>query len=94
MQQKQSELQNDLTRLQNDRAYQTAKGEITGLEAQYEAAVATFEEADAKLKEVEQLDADISQRENQLSTKYQKDISKVYEDYETFKSAQTIWTIL
>ena len=84
MQQKQSELQNDLTRLQNDRAYQTAKGEITGLEAQYEAAVATFEEADAKLKEVEQLDADISQRENQLSTKYQKDISKVYEDYETF----------
>lgn len=84
MQQKQSELQNDLTRLQNDRAYQTAKGEITGLEAQYEAAVTAFEEADAKLKEVEQLDADISQRENQLSTKYQKDISKVYEDYETF----------
>lgn len=86
MEQKQNELENDLSKLKNDSDYLEATGKITSLLNEYEAAAADYNEAYEALKAVEQLDEDIAQREKEIARENQTSVARLYEDYETFQT--------
>ena len=85
LQMKQQELQTDLSRLEADRAYLDAKTDCSVLESEHAAKKAAYDDAESRVLALEQLDADIKQRQEAVARQEHTTVEQLYADYETFQ---------
>lgn len=84
LEQKRSELENELTKMKNDREYQNAVSQLAALETTYQTALTKYETAKEAVDELQQLDQDIADREAQLEKEQNLKIEQLYANYDTF----------
>lgn len=84
LEQKRSELENELTKMKNDREYQNAVSELAALKVTYQTALTKYETAKEAVDELQQLDQDIADREAQLEREQNLKIEQLYANYDIF----------
>lgn len=84
LEQKRSELENELTKMKNDREYQNAVSQLAALETTYQTALTKYETEKEAVDELQQLDQDIADREAQLEKEQNLKIEQLYANYDTF----------
>lgn len=84
LEQKRSELENELTKMKNDREYQNAVSELAALKVTYQTALTKYEKAKEAVDELQQLDQDIADREAQLEREQNLKIEQLYANYDIF----------
>lgn len=84
LEQKRSELENELTKMKNDREYQNAVSQLAALETTYQTALTKYETEKEAVDELQQLDQDIAEREAQLEKEQNLKIEQLYANYDTF----------